>query len=382
MHEEERLGRLALARAFEPGDEHAGRWLRSYGVRGTIERITAQDESLNGVKPARLIGLDARLRAARPEHDLEASTAAGARFVIPGDAEWPLQLDDLGDARPVGLWVRGRPSLRIWALRSVSVVGSRACTAYGAHMAQTLAADLAARGWIVVSGGAYGIDAAAHRGALCEGGATIAVLACGVDHVYPSGHRQLFARIGEQGLLVGELPPGSHPTRFRFIQRNRVIAALTRGTVAVEAALRSGALITVRRAQALGRHTMGVPGPATSGLSAGVHQLLRGEGTLVTEAAEVIEQVGGMGELAPERRGPILPRDLLDPRAARVLEAVPARGAVAAEGIARAAQTDVDEAVGRLYELQSLGFVERHGDGWKLTRQAPGPSARGERGAV
>nr|WP_245769225.1 DNA-processing protein DprA [Streptomyces indicus] len=372
---------MLLARTFEPGDESAGRWLRTYGVRETVERIAAGDETLGGVKPGRLVGLGERIRAARPERDLEAAAAFGARFVIPGDAEWPLQLDDLGDARPIGLWVKGQPSLRIWALRSVAIVGSRACTAYGAHMAQTLGAGLAERGWVVVSGGAYGIDGAAHRGALCAGGATVAVLASGVDHVYPSGHKRLFARIAEQGLLVSELPPGAHPTRYRFIQRNRVIAALTRGTVAVEAALRSGALVTVRRAQRLGRHVMGVPGAATSGLSAGVHQLLRGEGDLVTDAADVVELVGEMGELAPERRGPVVPRDLLAPPAARILEALPARGAATARSIAREAQTGADEAVGRLYELQSLGFVERHGDGWQLTRQAPDSSVRRERGS-
>ncbi|MER7173804.1 DNA-processing protein DprA [Streptomyces mesophilus] len=377
--EGERLARVALARIFEPGDESGGRWLRAHGARGTVERIRSGDETLGGVKPARLAGLRERLLATRPEGDLEAATAAGARFVVPGDAEWPLQLDDLGDSRPIGLWVKGQSSLRIWALRSVAVVGSRACTPYGAHMAQTLGAGLAERGWVVVSGGAFGIDGAAHRGALCEGGATVAVLACGVDHVYPAGHKQLFARIAEQGLLLSELPPGAHPTRYRFIQRNRVIAALTRGTVVVEAALRSGALVTVRRAQRLGRHVMGVPGPATSGLSAGVHQLLRGEGMLVADAADIVELVGEMGELAPERRGPVVARDLLAPLATKVLEALPARGTAVAKDIARSAQTGVDAAVGTLYELQSLGFVERHGEGWQLTRQAVNPVCAGRK---
>ncbi|MEU0669524.1 DNA-processing protein DprA, partial [Streptomyces lavendulocolor] len=157
----------------------------------------------------------------------------------------------------------------------------------------------------------------------------------------------------------------------RFILRNRVIAALTRGTVVVEAEYRSGSLVTARAAQRLGRFTMGVPGPATSGLSAGVHELLRGEAELVTDAAEVAELVGDIGELAPPRRGPVLPRDLLDPAGARVLEALPARGTAATAGdIARDAATTVDEALGRLYELHALGFVERLGDGWQLTARA------------
>uniref|UniRef100_UPI001C127059 DNA-processing protein DprA n=1 Tax=Streptomyces brasiliscabiei TaxID=2736302 RepID=UPI001C127059 len=226
------------------------------------------------------------------------------------------------------------------------------------------------RGWVVVSGGAYGVDGAVHRGALGAGGATVAVLACGVDRPYPRGHAQLIGRIAEQGLVVGELPPGEHPTPSRFILRNRVIAALTRGTVVVEAAYRSGALVTARAAQRLGRFAMGVPGPATSALSSGVHELLRGDAVLVSDAAEVVELVGDMGELAPDRRGPVLPRDLLEPGARQVLAALPGRGAADAHEIARGAGTAVDEAVGRLYELRALGYVERHGDSWKLTRQA------------
>ncbi|CAM5268877.1 hypothetical protein SALBM311S_05367 [Streptomyces alboniger] len=241
---------------------------------------------------------------------------------------------------------------------------------YGAHMAATLAAGLAERGWVVVSGGAYGVDGAAHRGALGAGGATVAVLACGVDRPYPRGHAQLITRIAEQGLVVGELPPGEHPTPSRFVLRNRVIAALTRGTVVVEAAYRSGSLVTARAAQRLGRHTMGVPGPATSGLSAGVHELLRQDAVLVTDAAEVVELVGDMGELAPDRRGPVVPRDLLDAAARRVLAALPGRGVAKTDEIARGAQTTPDDAIARLYELRALGYVERHGDGWKLTRQS------------
>ncbi|GHC85215.1 hypothetical protein GCM10010349_70680 [Streptomyces flavofungini] len=401
--DEERLARVALTRVLEPGDAVGGRWLREWGavavLRCLVEGVEVVDgmggiggieggdgiggreglvdgegaggkARLPGVTAKRWAGLRARAGRVRAVRDVETAAAAGARFVMPGDAEWPAQLDDLGDARPVGLWVRGRPSLRIWALRSVAVVGARACTEYGAHVAAGLGAGLAERGWVVVSGGAYGVDGAAHRGALGAGGATVAVLACGVDRPYPRGHAQLIGRIAEQGLVVGELPPGDHPTPSRFIQRNRVIAALTRGTVVVEAAYRSGALVTARCARDLGRHTMGVPGPVTSGLSAGVHELLRGDAVLVGDAAEVVELVGDMGDLAPRRRGPVVPRDLLAPGAARVLAALPARGSAGARDIAREAGTCADDAVVRLYELRSLGFVERHGDGWQLTRQA------------
>ncbi|MET7985967.1 MULTISPECIES: DNA-processing protein DprA [unclassified Streptomyces] len=369
----ERGARVTLSRVVEPGDEVCGRWIREVGAPEAVRWLHGDRGQPRGMTDGRWAGLRARAARADPEHDLALARDTGVRFVCPGESEWPAQLDDLGDARPVGLWVRGRMGLRLWALRSVAVVGARACTEYGAHMAATLGAGLAERGWVVVSGGAYGIDGAAHRGALGAGGATVAVLACGVDRPYPRGHVQLISRIAEQGLVVGELPPGEHPTPSRFILRNRVIAALTRGTVVVEAAYRSGALVTARAAQRLGRFTMGVPGPATSALSAGVHELLRGEAVLVSDAAEVAELVGDMGELAPDRRGPVLPRDLLDPGAGRVLDALPARDPAGAEEVARRAATSTDDAVGRLYELRALGFVERHGDGWKLTRQATAP---------
>ncbi|MGW0914866.1 DNA-processing protein DprA [Streptomyces sp. NPDC002784] len=376
--DEELYDRVFLARVLEPGDETAGRWLRERGTREVARRLREKGARPEGVSERRWAGLLARAERADPERDLAVARDAGVRFVRPGGTEWPGQLDDLGDARPVGLWVRGVASLRMWALRSVAVVGARACTEYGSHMAAVLGGGLAERGWVVVSGGAYGIDGAAHRGALAAGGATVAVLACGVDRPYPRGHTQLINRIAEQGLVIGELPPGDHPTPSRFIVRNRVIAALTRGTVVVEAAHRSGSLATARAAQRLGRHTMGVPGPATSGLSAGVHELLRGDAVLVTDAAEVVELVGDMGELAPDRRGPVLPRDLLAPGARRVLNALPGSRPALPDEIARGAGTTDDDAIARLYELRALGYVERHGDGWKLTRQSM-ISVRGDR---
>ncbi|NBE53104.1 DNA-processing protein DprA [Streptomyces boluensis] len=368
---DERLARIALTRILEPGDDHTGRWLRDHGAPELLQRLTHDDAPLPGAGPKRLAGLRNRATTARPEADLRTAHATGARFIIPTDPEWPGQLRDLGDAQPIGLWVRGQPDLRIWALRSVALVGARACTEYGAHMAARLATGLAEHGWVVVSGGAYGIDGAAHRATLAAGGATTAILACGVDTPYPRGHTALLNRIAEQGLLLSELPPGDHPTAYRFIQRNRVIAALTRGTVVIEAAHRSGALTTARAAQRLGRHTMGVPGPATSSQSAGVHQLLRGEAGLVTDAAEVIELIGEMGQLAPQPQGPVIPRDLLTPHTDRVLAALPARDPATVHTIARDAATTPDDTIASLYELHSLGFVERHGDNWKLTRQTP-----------
>ncbi|MFC9792630.1 DNA-processing protein DprA [Streptomyces sp. NPDC127584] len=383
---EERLARAALSRVVEPGDEHAGRWLRRYGARGFLDRLLDAPPAARsggdggpfpGTGPKRIASWRVRATAADPARDLEAVHDLGGRFLVPGDTEWPSQLDDLADTRPLGLWVRGPADLRAWALRSVALVGARACTPYGAHTAADLATGLARRGWVVVSGAAYGIDGAAHRGALAAGGATVAVLACGVDTPYPRGHGQLIRRIAEQGLVMGELPPDSHPTPSRFILRNRVIAALTRGTVVIEAQHRSGSLVTARAATRLGRHTMGVPGPVTSALSAGVHELLRDGADLVTDADEIVELVGDMGQLAPPRRGPVLPRDLLAPATAHVLEAVPARGPTPTAVIARRAGATPDDTLAKLYELHSLGFVERFGEGWRLTNTTtPGSNAR------
>ncbi|GAB2616203.1 DNA-processing protein DprA [Streptomyces capparidis] len=362
---EERAARAALTRIAEPGDAAMGRLLERLGPVRVLRELRGGGP-LPDTPERRAEGYRIRLKGLDPERDLAAVRALGGRFVCPGDAEWPRQLDDLGDRRPVGLWVRGAPSLRLLALRSVAVVGARACTAYGTHVAGLLAADLGELGWTVVSGAAYGVDGAAHRGALAVGAATVAVVASGVDVPYPKGHTQLLRRIAEQGLLVGELPPGAHPTRSRFVLRNRVIAALAPGTVVVEAGYRSGALITARRAADLGRFVMAVPGPVTSALSGGAHELIRGEAVLVTRAAEVVELCGSIGDLAPPRRGPLLARDLLDPRAARVLDALPARGGAPVETVARSAGVSQDDALGSLHELLPLGFVERDGAQWKL----------------
>lgn len=373
----ERRDRAALTRIAEPGDETVGRWLEKYGPGELVRRLRTGGARPAGSTERHWEGLRLRAANARPDADLAAVATFGGRFLCPGDGEWPGQLDDLGPARPYGLWVRGAPSLRFWALRSVAVVGARACTDYGMHVAAALSAGLAARGWTVVSGAAYGVDGAAHRGALGAGGATVVVLACGVDVAYPPGHADLIRRVAEYGLLVAELPPGDHPTRSRFVLRNRVIAALTRGTVVVEAEVRSGSLVTARRARDLRRIVMGVPGPVTSGLSAGVHRLLQHDGgSVVTDPDEVIELVGDMGELAPGEEVPVLPRDLLPPEAARVLEALPAREAATVGRLAAASATPADRVLIRLHELRALGFVGSAGERWWLLDPAPRADGR------
>jgi DNA processing protein len=303
---------------------------------------------------------------------LAAWQESGMRLVMPGDAEWPTQLDDLGDVRPLLLWLRGTADLRLTCVNSVAIVGSRAATGYGQHVAIEMAATLAEKGTATVSGGAYGIDAGAHRGALAADGDTVAVLAGGLSFGYPRGNSDLFAAIAEQGVLISECPPDAAPTRPGFLVRNRIIAALSRGVVVVEAALRSGALNSARHARELCRPVMAVPGPVTSEYSAGCHELIRDYGAmLVTCAADVLGHVNlACDEAAPAgpRSGPATARDLLDPAAIAVLEEVPVRGGRGPASIAVRAGVDLDTALRCLGLLAVGGFVERCERGWRARR--------------
>jgi DNA processing protein len=303
---------------------------------------------------------------------LESWHRLGLRLVCPGEPEWPSQLDDLGDGRPLVLWLRGAGDLRFTCLRSVAVVGSRAATAYGSLVATELAADLAARLVTPISGGAYGVDACAHRGALSTGGSTVAVLASGLSFGYPKGHHELFAAIGESGVMVSESPPDKAPNRPGFLIRNRLIAALSRGTVVVEAALRSGALNTARHANELNRSVMAVPGPITSLQSAGCHELIRDWGaTCVTSAADVIELIVPLGESAGEAAGqPAVPAEFLDPVTATVLRCLSGRAGRGEATIATLAGVDLDTAMRCLGLLAASGYVERCDKGWRTRKLA------------
>ncbi|MGN6791261.1 MAG: DNA-processing protein DprA [Streptosporangiaceae bacterium] len=296
--------------------------------------------------------------------------AAGSRIVCPGDAEWPTQLDHLGASRPIMLWLRGSADLRFACLRSVSVVGSRAATAYGSHVATELSADLAGLGWTVLSGGAFGIDACAHRGALAVEGTTVAVLASGLSFGYPKGNADMFTAIAHNGVLVSECPPDRSPTRPGFLVRNRVIAALSRGTVVVEAALRSGAINTARHARELNRPVMAVPGPITSEQSAGCHELIREDGaTCVTGARDVIELIAPLGDEATgAAREPAVPADGLDPVTISVLQAVAQRTGRGPATIATIARVDLDTALRCLGLLAAAGYVERCDQGWRARK--------------
>src|SRR3954454_21829556 len=258
--------------------------------------------------------------------------------------------------------------------RAAAIVGTRACTTYGEHVAADLAAGLVERDVSVVSGGAYGIDGAAHRAALAADGFTVAVLAGGIDVSYPAGHAALFHRIGEQGLLVTEYPPGLRPQRHRFLTRNRLVAALSGATVVVEAGARSGAANTAAWAGALGRGVCAVPGPVTSSASVGCHVLLRAGAIVVTRADEVVEEIGHVGELAADEARP---RSLLDDLAEneqRVYDALPARGASTADEVAVASGLPPTKVLGPLSMLEIAGLVVCQGGRWKLAAPVGKPA--------
>lgn len=296
------------------------------------------------------------------ERQLERARGAGVTAAIPGDDIWPSQLSDLADAEPLLLWVRSAEpeTLRSGLLRSVSVVGARACSSYGRRQAEELGAGLGLLGWTVVSGGAFGIDAAAHQGALSVGARTVLVSAGGVENPYPKAHEPLFARAASNGAVVSEYPLGSAPARHRFVTRNRVIAALSRGTVVVEAARRSGALATVAAAASLNRHVMALPGPVDSDLSVGCHRMIReGQAVLVAGPADVVELVSPLGA---------------DPDALRghdVLAILATRREVSEAALSRELRVDPAHLVAQLAALEGAGLVARRpGGSWEMTAAA------------
>ncbi|MGF7238084.1 MAG: DNA-processing protein DprA, partial [Frankia sp.] len=233
-------------------------------------------------------------------------------------------------------------------------------------------------GFDVVAGAAFGLAAAAHRGALAGGGLTIAILAGGVDVPYPRAHTRLLGQIAEKGMVVSESPPGTAPYRHSFLRRNRLIAALSAGTVLVEAGQRSGALNTTGHARRLGRPVMVVPGPVTSRNSVGCHDLLRThreETALVTRAEDVLEEVGPIGTFWDRPGVPAGPRDHLDALAHRVLDAVPARSAVGPAEIAREVRERPEVVLAILGPLVTVGLVEQGPEGYRLTALGRAPSA-------
>ncbi|MFC4374807.1 DNA-processing protein DprA [Nocardia halotolerans] len=371
-------------------DERRLAWVYlSRVVQGPCAPLSALIASVGVCEAARAVReheLPAALRgptAARREidsaaRDLETIDSLGGRVITPDDEEWPgwrmLGLDQLDADRdreaavPLVLWARGPLSLRTASERAVAVVGSRCSSGYGMQVASEIACDLAGRGWTVVSGAAFGIDAAAHRAALAVGGATVAVLACGVDRPYPAQHDRLLAAIADSGLIVSEYPPGLTAQKHQFLARNRLIATLGDGVLVVEAGMRSGARNTVKWARRLGRPAMAVPGPVGSASSAGCHRMIReGEALLVTTAADVVDEAGPL-------RLPVHEGAAADPAAhlrgaeAEVYAALPAIGSRLPRELAQQSGLDLATVRAVLPGLELAELVGCDSDGWFRTR--------------
>jgi DNA processing protein len=303
---EDRLGAFAEAAwsfLVEPGDRIAGALIREFGPSDALSRVLARPtpsslviEDVTATDAAEALARwEPRMGTPALFRSLTSAASLGIQLVRNTDAAWPSGLNDLGDNGARVLWVRGETSALPTLESSVAIVGARASTGYGEHVAMDFAAGFVSHGYTVVSGGAYGIDGMAHRATLACGGTTIAVMAGGLDNLYPSGHEELLRRIMTAGAVVSEVPPGGAPTRWRFLQRNRLIAAMSGGTVVIEAGYRSGSLNTATHARDLDRPLGVVPGPITSGQSAGCHRLLRTNpaAQLVTSVADVIELMTG-----------------------------------------------------------------------------------------
>ena len=315
----------------------------------------------------------------------EAHMAAtcGAWLVTPADPLWPPQLNDLGPARPYGLWCRGdsRHLLDVASAPSVALVGSRDPSIYGTEATTHLAAELARRGYTVISGGAMGIDIAAHRAALTQQGSdlpTIAFMAGGLDRLYPAQNSDALNMIVDRGLIMSEVSVGNTPTRWRFLERNRLIAALARHTVVVEARWRSGALNTARHAMEIGRTLWAVPGQINSPNSVGTNRLLRdGLAQTLTEAADILEYDAAAGfELGTEHESEwdqtasSSALDELTERQGRVWDDLSPRSYRGVDEIAAALGLSARDVMADLFHLGRCGLAESSGTSWRKVRPA------------
>lgn len=375
MDEVERRAWAYISRVAEPPNEQLAALVAGEGVVAAAERIRRGD-----VHDKLRKATEARRDLDCAAEDLEVLDRMGGRLLTDGDDEWPylaFQAFRTVDRTkrphalpPLVLWVLGPSRLSDIQDRSAAIVGTRAATNYGEYATADLTAGLVEKEVAVVSGGAYGIDGAAHRAALASDGETVAVLAAGLDVPYPAGHSALLHRVGKQGLLVSEYPPGTRPTRRQFLTRNRLVAALGKATVVVEAGIRSGAANTAGWADALGRIVCAVPGPITSSSSIGCHVLIRDrKAILVSRAAEVVELVGRIGEFAPEHERPVSDLDGLSDDELAVYEALPGRGTRSVEEIAVTAGKPATQVLGPLTMLNVRGLAIQENGCWKLAKR-------------
>ena len=340
MRSEHDARRILMA-VCEPGLLHIASSIERHGAPETLERLRAGHfHEVASVATRAIQDLD--------ESELEEEwRRSGAHLLIPSDAHWPVALNDL-QVPPIALSVVGGGQIGTLA-SSVAIVGSRTATSYGVRVAENFAAQLCDRGLAIVSGGAFGIDAAAHRGALTANGVTCAVLASGVSRSYPVAHSRLFAQIAEGGLLISEVRPQAFAFRSRFLVRNRLIAALSQGTIVVEAAMRSGSLRTAFDAAELHRYVMGVPGAITSPMSAGVHRLIsENVANLITQVEDVIALISPLE--IPRVDHPLL-------------ALLSRRQGITAEELAHLGALEVSQAFAALAELMALGAVVRDSRG-------------------
>jgi DNA processing protein len=385
----ERLARAALARLMEPQDSAGLALVRICGAPDALRIATGQVAAGAGLEheitalltdsgsatswsgmAAALKRWQPRIPDLAPERDLATMARLGGRLIIPSDELWPPQLADLGIQEPIALWWRGQEQPLPGADKCIALVGSRDSTSYGASVTGDMAYSLAQRGFTIVSGGAYGIDAHAHRAALAGASAavpTIAVMAGGVDRFYPSGNEDLLRAVCNQGAVIAEVPPGSAPTRYRFLQRNRLIAALSAVTVVVEARWRSGALNTAHHAETLGRAVGAVPGSVNSANSAGCHRLLRDGGAVcVTDAAEIAELASPSGSGLPEQRhSGTQVQDGLTLEDLILLDALPLRSTTSVEKLCSVAGLGPESVRAGLGRLGLLGLAVSERGGWK-----------------
>lgn len=387
--DKERLARAALSRLMEPQDAAGLALVRTAGATDALLIATGQVSAgpdlereitallADTAAAGSWAGLAAALKRWQPripdlapERDLATMARLGGRLIIPGDELWPAQVADLGIQEPICLWWRGEEQPLPALDTSIAIVGSRDSTSYGAAVTGDLAYSLAQRGFTVVSGGAYGIDAHAHRAALAGSSTavpTVAVMAGGVDRFYPSGNEDLLRAVANQGAVLAEVPPGSAPTRYRFLQRNRLIAALSAVTVVVEARWRSGALNTAHHAETLGRAVGAVPGSVHSANSAGCHRLLRDGGAVcVTDAAEVVELASPSGTALPgQRTTEAAVQDGLTLEDLILLDALPLRSTTSVEKLSTVAGLGQDSVRAGLGRLGLLGLAVSERGGWK-----------------
>ncbi|MBC7633097.1 DNA-processing protein DprA [Aeromicrobium sp.] len=374
-----RQDRLALSLVVEPGDPRLRDLLLDLEPGAIVAAVRGRHARGQPRVPEawseRGHDLDRTVETARAR-----AAAGGLRWLCPGDHGWPGALSDLDHVEPLhgatgaplGLWVRGKSNLAALSQTSVAIVGARECTTYGAECASELAIDCADAGYTVISGAAYGVDGCAHRGAVMMGSPTVAVLACGADIDYPLSHGALLARIAEDGLVVSEQAPGQRPMKGRFLSRNRLIAALTQGTVVIEAASRSGSLNTLSWADQLGRTTMGLPGPVTSRQSTGVHAALRGgKAVLVTSGKDVVEEMRGLGADSADE-APLLLTDFdrLPPTAQKALDGLDWSEPRSASEVAVVAHLSARQVGPALALLERRALASRIGSGWLLSRRA------------